>query len=73
MGRVPVADEADGRGAGTPVGQGDGEVAGGEDAEEPEHDQVVGRVGEWPGIAPRVDVERDVRIHAEERDQEGGG
>src|SRR3954471_9528239 len=72
-GGVPVADEVNGGGARAPLRQRDGEVAGGEDAEEPEEDQVVGRVGERPGVTTGVDVERDVPVHAEERHEERGG
>ena len=46
------------------------EHAGGEHAEEPGEDQVVGRVGERAGVAALVDVQRDVPVHAEQRGQE---
>ena len=54
------------------------EAAGGEDAEQAEQDQVVRGVGERAGVAALVDVQGDVPVHAEQRDDqrdrgEGGG
>jgi hypothetical protein len=60
----------DGGGPRTPLGKGDGEVSGAEDAEEPEEDQVMRRVRERPRVAPGVDVEGDVPVHAEDGDEE---
>ena len=53
-------------------GRNDGQGAGGEDAEQAGEDQVVGGVGERPGVAPDVDVEGDVPVHAEQRDEQRG-
>ena len=55
------------------LGEDDREEAGGEDAEQAEEDQVVGRVGERAGVAAVVDVQRDVPVHAEQRDQQRAG
>ena len=49
------------------------EEAGGEDAEQAEEDQVVGRVGERARVAAVVDVQRDVPVHAEQRGDQRGG
>ena len=50
-----------------------GEEAGGEDPEQAEEDQVVGRVGQRSGVAALVDVQGDVPVHAEQRDDERAG
>jgi hypothetical protein len=71
---VPVAGDPDRGGAGplTVARQRHRDDAGREDAEQPEEDQVVGGVGERPRVAPVVDVQRDVPVHAEQRDAERG-
>ena len=53
--------------------QHDREEAGGEDAEEAGEDEVVGRVGQRPGVAAVVDVQGDVPVHAEERGEQRDG
>ena len=65
--------DPDGGRPGALLRQADREEAGGEDAEEAGEDQVVGGVGERARVAAGVDVERDVPVHAEQRDQERGG
>ena len=72
-GRVPVARDADGGRAGALLRQADREVAGAEDAEQAGEDQVVGGVGERARVATGVDVERDVPVHPEQRDQKRCG
>ena len=48
----------------------DRQQAGEEHAEQPDEDEVVRRVGERAGVAPRVEVRRDVPVHPEHgRDQ----
>src|SRR5581483_29735 len=68
--RVPVAADPDRAAAGPGAGQDDGEEAGGEDAEEAGEDEVVGGVGERPGVAADVDVQGDVPVHPEERQKQ---
>ncbi len=65
-GHVPVAHDPDGGRSGALPWQHDREPAGGEDPEEPEQDEVVRRVGQRPGVAPVVDVQADVPVHAED-------
>ena len=75
-GRVPIAAEMDRRGARAlaVLGQEDREPTRGEDPHQAEQDRVVGDVGERPGVAALVDVDRDVPVHADEgRDQGDGG
>ena len=52
------------------VGQGEAEHARGQHQEEAGEDEVVGGVGERAGVASLVDVQGDVPVHAEDRDQE---
>ena len=53
------------------TGQRDRQDTGGEDAEQADEDQVVGRVGQRPRVAAVVDVQGDVPVHAEQRDEQG--
>ena len=71
--RVPVGPEPHRGFTRLAFGQDHGEEARREDAEEAGKDEVMGRVGERAGIAADVDVQRDVPIHAEERDQQRAG
>ena len=69
---TPPTGRASPRDAGPPrgrvaLGQDDRQQAGGEDAEQPDEDEVVGRVGQRPRVAAVVDVQRDVPVHAEQR------
>ena len=68
---VPVARDADRGGAGLLLGQRQREAAGGEDAVEADEDQVVRGVGQRAGVAPLVDVQGDVPVHAEQGDEQG--
>jgi DNA-binding transcriptional MerR regulator len=72
---VPGRGKADrGRPGPGSTGQCDGEPPGDEDADQPEQDRVVGRVGQRSVVTPLVDVQGDVPVHAEERqDQRHGG
>ena len=70
-GDVPVARDPDGGGAGLLLGQRERQAAGGEDAVEADEDQVVGRVGQRARVAPLVDVQGDVPVHAEQGDEQG--
>ena len=73
-GRVPALGDPDGGGRRLlSLRESDGDAAGGEDAEQADEDQVVGGVGERALVAADVDVERDVPVHAEQRDQERAG
>ena len=72
--RVPALEEPDRRRARLLLRDRHREEAGGEDAEQAEEDQVVGRVGERARVAALVDVQGDVPVHAEQRgDQRGRG
>jgi hypothetical protein len=53
------------------VRQGEPEHAGEQHAEESGEDEVVGRIGEWTRVAALVDVQGDVPVHPEDRDQQG--
>ena len=59
-----------GAAAGCSLRQRDREEAGGEDAEQAGEDEVVRRVGERARVAPVVDVQGDVPVHAEQRDEQ---
>ena len=66
-GHVPALDEVHRRGAGLLAQRHRaGEDAAGEDAEQPEEDEVVRRVGQRAGVAADVDVQRDVPEHPEQ-------
>ncbi|MET0687329.1 MAG: hypothetical protein ABW060_18550, partial [Solirubrobacteraceae bacterium] len=69
--RPPVAGDPDRGRPGLLLGEGEREAAGGEDAVEADEDQVMGGVGERPGVAALVDVQGDVPVHAEQREEEG--
>ena len=64
-GRQPVG------GAGRTVRQRQADHACEQDSEEPGEDEVVGRVGERARVASLVDVQGNVPVHAEDRDQQG--
>jgi hypothetical protein len=68
-----TAAEPDRRGTRARSGQRHRQHAGGEDAEEPPEDQVVGGVGERPRVTAVVDVQGDVPVHAEQRDEQRRG
>ena len=68
----PAGERQPGR-AGLLGGEEDGEQAGEEHAEQPDEDEVVRGVGERARVAPRVEVRRDVPVHAEHRDQQRAG
>ena len=68
---VPALDEPDGGGAGLLVERHRaGQHATGEDAEQPEEDQVVRGVGQRPLVAADADVQADVPQHPEQRDEQ---
>jgi hypothetical protein len=70
-GDVPAAQEVHGAGAGLLVQRHRaGEHSAGEDTEEAEQDQEVGRVGQRPLVPPDADVQADVPQHPEQRDQQ---
>ena len=71
--RVPVAGDPHRALARLALREDDREEAGAEDAEEADEDQVVGGVGKRPGVAAVVDVQGDVPVHAEQRDQQRAG
>ena len=71
--RVPVAGDPDRARARLALGEDDREKAGGEDPVEAGEDQVVGRVGERPGVAAVVDVQGDVPVHPEQGDEQRAG
>ena len=57
-------------GRGFVLRQDDREEAGGEDAEQADEDEVVRRVGQRARVAALVDVQGDVPVHAEQRDEQ---
>ena len=69
-GRVPVAGDAHRAAPGPLGGEDHREEAGDEAAEQPGEDQVVRRVGERAGVAALVDVQGDVPVHPEQRDEQ---
>jgi hypothetical protein len=70
-GRAPAGRERHRGGAGRRVARHrDREHAGREDAEQPGEDQVVRGVGERAGVAAVADVQRDVPVHAQQRDDQ---
>jgi hypothetical protein len=68
--RLEAAGQLEGRRARRLGGEEDREQAGEEHAEQPGEDEVVRGVGERAGVAPGVEVRRDVPVHAEHRDQQ---
>ena len=68
--RVPRAGDAHGAAAGALGGQDHRQEAGHEAPEQAGEDQVVGGVGERAGVTPLVDVQGDVPVHAEQRDEQ---
>ena len=67
----PSRDAHRGRSGTLVDGQPDGQHAGGEDAEQTDEDEVVSGVGQRPRVAAVVDVQGDVPVHAEQRDDQG--
>ena len=68
--RLQAARQPDRGRAGLLGREEDRDQPGEEDQEQPDEDEVVRRVGERAGIAPRVEMRRDVPVHAEHRDQQ---
>lgn len=64
---MPVARQTHGGATGAPVGEHQGQPSGGEQAEQSGEDEVVGGIGQRARVAPVVDVQGDVPVHAEHR------